>query len=405
MAVYEWLPAPIGLDASRWVTRRGCSNVLVVAHTVVSLHRLLDVVDHVESDPRIQVVFTVAPDAFNHGVHEFVRALGGVVLPWHQATRHRFDLALAAAHGGVHEIHAPLVVMPHGAGYGKRVVPGDRKTPTLAEPPVYGLDAQRLSRDGRVVASALALSHDSQLDVLRRQCPEAVAVAVVVGDPCFDRLVASLPWRERYRSALGVTPDQELLVVSSTWGKHGLFGYYRELLPWIMAQLPPDTFHVAALLHPAVWSAHGRRQVKAWLSECRTLGLTLIEPEMDWRAVIVAADHVIGDNGSVTAYAAAIGRRVLHLPPRLHAVPAPGSPQELVATQAPRLHLTKPLPDQLRSVEPVDGRAVADLITSQPGDAGVVLRRAMYRLLDMPEPDAPVHPIPVPVALDRKHLS
>ncbi|HEX6074172.1 MAG TPA: hypothetical protein VFZ32_02785, partial [Micromonosporaceae bacterium] len=260
------------------------------------------------------------------------------------------------------------------------------------------LDAQRLTRDGKVLASALVLSHDSQLDVLKSQCPEAMPVAVVAGDPCFDRLIASLPWRARYRSALGVPPGPEFLVVSSTWGRHGLFGHYRELLPWIMSELPADRFRVAALLHPGVWSAHGRRQVKAWLSECRASGLVLIEPETDWRAALVAADHVIGDHGSVTAYAAAIGRRVLHLPPPLSVLPAPGSAQALVASDASRLDPARPLLDQLRSARTIDREAVAGRLTSRPGHAEPALRRAMYRLLKLSEPDNVRRPVPVPVA-------
>ena len=119
MSVQEWLEAPIGIDSERWVTRAGCRTAIVVVHTMVSCHRLVDVVDYVESDPRVQTVFTVAPDAFNRAVSDHLTELGALVVPWKQATRERFDLALAAASGGLHELHAPLMVMAHGAGRGK----------------------------------------------------------------------------------------------------------------------------------------------------------------------------------------------------------------------------------------------------------------------------------------------
>lgn len=406
MAFCDWLPAPVGIDASRWVSRPGRRNALVVAHTVTSCQRLLDVVEHIETDPRIQVVFTVAPDAFNHGVGAFLNAMGAVVLPWPQATRERFDLALAAAYGGLHELHAPVVVMAHGAGFGKRAARGCGAGPAAAQRPVYGLDAQRLTRDGKVLASALVLSHDSQLGVLRRQCPEAAPVAVVAGDLCFDRLVASLPRRPRYRAAFGVTADQELVVVSSTWGRHGLFGHHPDLLPQLMTQLPASGFRVAALLHPAVWSAHGRRQIKAWLSECRQAGLLLIEPEADWRSALAAADCVVGDHGSVTAYAAAIGRRVLHLAPPVTALPAPGSAQERVTANAAALDTGRSLLDQIRGARAVDAEAVAGLLTSRPGQAAMALRRAMYRLLNLPEPGRHrrCEPAPVPTASEVASL-
>ncbi|MFC7740294.1 hypothetical protein ACFQXA_03960 [Nocardiopsis composta] len=39
--------------------------------------------------------------------------------------------------------------------------------------------------------------------------------------------------------------------------------------------------------------------------------MRLIPPEQGWQAALVAADAVIGDHGSVTYYAAALGRPVL----------------------------------------------------------------------------------------------
>ncbi|MDI5940006.1 hypothetical protein QLR68_18030, partial [Micromonospora sp. DH15] len=88
----EWSASPIGIDASRWVSRSGCRTVLVVAHTITSCQRLLDVIEYVESDPRVQLVFTVAPDVFNPHVRRFLDRLGALVLPWHQAVREQFDL-------------------------------------------------------------------------------------------------------------------------------------------------------------------------------------------------------------------------------------------------------------------------------------------------------------------------
>ncbi|MFK3984442.1 hypothetical protein ACI2K4_29225 [Micromonospora sp. NPDC050397] len=354
-------------------------------------------VGYLEDDPRIQVVFTVAPDVFNGEVPAYLSGLGALTLPWDQAIRERFDLAIAASYGGLRELHAPLVVMAHGAGHGKRVCPGPQGGRVLADPPVYGLDAQRLVDGGRVLPAALVLSHDSELKVLRRQCPEALETAVVVGDPCFDRLAASLGWRDRYRQALGVDDGRELVVVSSTWGRNGLFGHAPDLLPTVMTQLPQDRFRVAALLHPAVWAAHGRRQVRAWLTDCLAAGLLLPDPTQDWRAVVVAADYVIGDHGSVTAYSAAIGRRVLLLP-GLGVSVASGSPQHLVSVTAPKLDLEQPLTSQLEGAKAVNSDAVRWALTARPGNAAVLLRRTMYELLRLGEPGRHRQVDPVPVA-------
>jgi hypothetical protein len=386
MIDHEWIQAPIGIDSGRWVSRPGCRTLLVVAHTLATCHRLLDVVELVECDPRVQVVFTVGPDVFNVGVKHHLETLGAVVLPWQQAVRETFDVVIAASHGGLHQLHGPLMVMAHGAGRAKIAVGSTRGGPSLKTPTVYGLDAQRLARDGRVLASRILLAHHEEREIVSRQCPEALEAAVVTGDICFDRLVVSLSWRDRYRRALGIGDDQKLVVVSSTWGHNGLFGGAPGLLPQIMNQLPPRKFRVATLLHPAVWGAHGRRQIRAWTRDCQQAGMILPGPGVDWRAVVAGADVLVGDHGSVTAYAAAIGLPILSRAAQGPEMVAPGSPQALAIAGAGRLDPTRSLRAQVRAARPVDVSGVAAAVTSQPGRSHRLVRHELYQLLGLREP-------------------
>lgn len=400
MSTHDWLRAPIGIDSARWVSRPGRRTVLAVVHTVVSSWRILDVVDHVETDPRVQVVYTVAPGVFNRSVADRLRTLGALVVPWSQAVHERFDLAVAAGWRGLTDLHAPLIFMSHGAGHGKlvRPRPGHQRRPETT--PVYGLDSRRLTDDDALLPSVVLLAHHGERDILRRQFPQALPIAEVVGDPSFDRLLASLPCRDEYRRALRVSAGQEVVLISSTWGSDGLFGGDPDLLPRLVRQLPPDRFRVVALLHPAVWEAHGRRQIRAWTADVTDAGLVLPEPTDDWRAYVAAADRVIGDHGSVTAYAAGLGLPVLHLPVRPE-ITAPGSAQHMIASRDGALDRNAPLLPQLRAARPVDREAVLAGLTSRPGQAGPAIRRLMYRMLKLSQPGrhrraAPV-PVPAPV--------
>lgn len=390
----DWLQVPVGLDAHRWVTRHGLLNVLVVVHTVTSGQRLLELIELVERDPRVQVAFTSAPDVFRNGVDGFLRSTGGLVLPWEQVIRERFDLAVAAGYGGLQHLHAPLLVVPHGAGFGKT------HAGTTA---VYGLDAQRLIHNGRVLPDAIVLSHEHQLEVLRDQCPPAVDAAVVAGDPSYDRMIASLPHRDRYRADLGIRPGQNLLVVSSTWGGQSLFGRFEDLFPRLLEELP-SRYRVAALMHPAVWFGHSPRQIRSWLGDCVDAGLVMIDPHVDWRASVVAADLVIGDHGSVSVYASAIGTPVVLVDPGLQAVTASGSPQDLLRHNAVIYNHESSLPgmfEEARARSEQLRDSVVERLTSCPGRSTTLIREAMYRLLGVPVQGRHRAPSPVTITSEE----
>jgi hypothetical protein len=202
-------------------------------------------------------------------------------------------------------------------------------------------------------------------------------------------MLASRPHRGDYRADLGVSERQTLVVVASTWGEHSLFSRQADLLPRLLDELPAERYQVAALLHPAVWFGHGPRQIRSWLADCRNAGLILVEHDHDWRAALLAADHVIGDFGSTAVYAAAAGRPVLltDAPPR---EVTERSPHALLGHIAPRLSPARPLTWQLERAaatwSAADSDAIAAKLTSRPAQAARLLREAMYRLLGLPEP-------------------
>ncbi|WP_324617248.1 hypothetical protein [Streptomyces bicolor] len=136
---------------------------------------------------------------------------------------------------------------------------------------------------------------------------------MLAGDPCWDRMLAARPYRERYRRALGVGRGQRLIVLNSTWNPESLFGdgggddVLPSLLPRLTSEFPADEYRLAAVLHPNIWLGHGPGQLRAWLDRARRAGLALIDPLDGWRQALIASDAVIGDHGSVTYYAAALG--------------------------------------------------------------------------------------------------
>jgi hypothetical protein len=403
MAGEELIDGPYGLRATLGATLLSQRTVLVAVHTLAAGARLMDVWRLLEVDRRIQIVFTRPPGALiARGTDEFLAALGGVVVPWSVATQTRFDLAIAASHGQLERLHAPVVTMSHGIGFSKYSVRYEGFGPQ-APLEVAGLERAELVHRGRVIPSAVLVPTRRNLDRLCRELPEAAGVGVVAGDPCYDRLAASLPLRDDYRRALGVG-DKKLIAVSSTWGSGSLLQRCPDLLSRLAEELPPDDYLLVAIVHPNTWCWHGRRQLTAWYFEAIHRGLIFVPPEEGWRAVLAASDGVIGDHGSVTAYAAAIGIPVLLATFADEDVDLE-SPLRDVARIAPWHRAGQPvrslLPEARAAWSTENSATIRARITDVPGQSARIVRRVMYQLLNLPEPvtEPTVCPVPVPAVV------
>jgi hypothetical protein len=379
------------IEQGHWLTVRDCKRVLVVVHTVTFAQRLREVFELLETDLRVQLVFTVAPHAFGNGTTEFLESLGISAVPWEEALRAEFDLALAAGSRGVHELRAPVVRISHGAGQIKLLTDVTALAPGEPRPPGM-LSRRHLLHEGRLVPAAIVYAHDRDLDELSRSCPEALAVAHVAGDPCVDRIMAGRPRREAYRRALGIEDGQRLVVVTSTWGPASTFGRLDSLLPQLLGQLPGDGHRVAMLVHPNVFAGHGTRQVHGWLSCCRDRGLAVVPPEADWQALLIAADWIIGDHGSLTAYGTLTDATLLLTAGPRREVSA-HSPAALLSAVAPVVSPGYPLAEQLDYAaqlhRPGQYDHVAASLSSAPGRFHRRMRSVLYGLLGLGEPARP----------------
>jgi hypothetical protein len=222
----------------------------------------------------------------------------------------------------------------------------------------------------------------------------------IVGDPCQDRLVASLPLRKAYRRALDVRDDQKLVLVTSTWGAGSLLGRDPGILARLMAELPGARYRVAVALHPDIYDWHGAYQVRSWTEACLRAGMTLLPYPDGWRAALAAADVVIGDHGAVTYYSAALGVPVV-LGAFCDEDVAPGSDVALLGRAAPRLELDRPLLPQLEQAvacyRPGRYERIRSQVTSVPGQARRMIRRVIYEHLGLEEPPGVPRTDPVPV--------
>jgi hypothetical protein len=366
-------------------------RILAIARTVTSTLRLLEAVSCLDGDTRVEVIFTINDSSpFSGGVRGLLEDAGARVIGWGQARRERFDLAVTASENTeLAGLDAPVLILPHGIGFHKLLPdtrPGDTRQPASRR--LSGAPRRADVDGGRVT---VAVSHPDQAAQLIEHSPYLAGLTALVEDPVHSRLLASLPFRDRYRSALDLG-DRRLVVFGSTWGPESLFGRWPDLPARLLAELPADEYRVAAVLHPNVWSGHQAWQLRSWLARARAAGLLVMPPEGSWPALLAAADCLIGDHGSVSLYAAAAGLPVLLAPFGVETVP--GTAIARLGELVNRLDPEASLLGQVRAARRPPGAGTPFAADARP------LRAVMYDLMKLPAPPfeqpRPGYPVPGP---------
>lgn len=367
--------------ANRWDTVRPLRRVLVVVRSPAAFDRLDDIVPLLLHDLRLDVWFTVDPgSSFSGRLRERLSTAGALLVPWQEVDQHQFDLIIAASENSdFSRLRGPIVLFPHGAGY-------HRRSPRHPEWP-SGLRKTALIQHDQVLPHSIVVADDAQVEIMRSVDPRLASHALVAGDPCLDRLRASMPHRNLHRRTYQAD-DRHLVLVCSTWGPNSLYGQRPDLAEQLVTSLPADEYRVVLTLHPNVWERHGSLQLTAWLRRATSSGLVVTAPTGDWRSAMLAADVVISDHGSLTCYAAAIGLPTLVAADGGDEV-IPGSPMAELLGRLPRLT------DDPR--QELTGTLLAPTRSSSP-PATDTLAEHLYTVLGLPvvadAPDRPAVPQP-----------
>jgi hypothetical protein len=381
-----------------WYSVRPQRTVLAVARTVTTAIALLDGLPDLLGDHRVETLFTVMPrqrDAnFERGIERLLHDAQVRLIPWNEAVARRFDLVVTASYEGyLTELSGPLFMLRHGAAIGKNIsLPADGRLPVTSD----GLGS-----------TTMVLSHSEQ--AAHYLVDDERVRLLVAGDPVLDRLRASLPGRDRYRDALEIPNGIRLVAMTSTWGEHSLIAVRPDLPARLLAELPADEFCVAAILHPSVWFGHSGWQIRTWLRSAIDAGLVLAAPRGAWRGLLVAADAVVGDHGSVTLHAAALGKPVCLGTCESGELIA-GAPSAQLEDAMPFLDASAALRPQIQSLiaehDPDRYREIIERAFEFPGASHAILRRAMYELLGLDEPAQPPRVLAVDLPeVIREHVT
>ncbi|KIZ19692.1 translation initiation factor 2 [Streptomyces natalensis ATCC 27448] len=356
--------------------------MLFAARSAVALYRLLDVSPVFSGDHRITRLFTLVPGSdFGVDVLSAIEAVGGRTVPWSEACAGTYDLVVAASpKGDVPMLRGTHVLLPHGAGFNKSL-PEEGSADSAS-----GLDPAYLLRADDAAPIALhAVAHPEQLARLAAVAPQAARNTKVIGDPTLERVLASYPRRDHYRTALGTGP-RKLLVLASTWGPDSLIRRRPELPAQLAAHLPHDAYQLALIVHPNERSLLGTYELTERLAPALDAGMILANPHEEWASVLIAADALVTDHGSTALYYAAPQDRPLVSVSRDCAELIPGSPMDVLLGHIPELGSAEAIEDAVRAYRPGTGRAAAQAAFAYQGSALNRLRGELYALVGLTPP-------------------
>ncbi|QSB05682.1 hypothetical protein [Natronoglycomyces albus] len=367
-------------------------HILLTGRTLQALARLhFDVRPLLATDSRLRLTYSTHPGSqFESGARQLSNQLTHTVIPWSEVNALQPDLTISAsAHHDLPDLPGKLLLLPHGAGHGRRRTGIDG---------VSGVSADQLRGHSGNLPDALALPGVAARDRLAIDFPEALPKAAVIGDVCLERLRGSAHCRSQYRRHLGIG-ERTLVVVASTWGPHSAYAANPSLPRRLLAQLPSDDYAVAFIPHPNVGTEHRGPLPELQRPACEN-GLIMPIAQEGWRALLIASDIVIGDHGSVTLYAAALDKPIALASFGSAEIPA-GEPLRAFGATAPRFTTDTSWLGQLESLrdDPPSGRyrEFTDQILYEPESArqtrsasdtpAALLTEMIYDLLDLDLPE------------------
>lgn len=389
---------PAAHDAHDWQSCRSGLIFYCFVRTFVSAIQLYQELLVFEGDTRVKLVWIHCPGSkLEHPLSEWLRGKGIDLVPYEKAKAGRRDLILTTSEwiDPIPFSPTPVIVIPHGVGFHKYVpdpVTGVSRLAGLARP--EGL------RTGQVTQ---VVTHPDQARQLAEASEHTIGRTALGGCSNFDLLQNSRGERATYQNALVVTDNQRLIVLSSTWGPGSLFDQRFDLIGRLLAQLPFERYRLATFLHPGVWSLESESEILRRLSQHINSGLMVIPTTEGWHGTLLAADLLIGDNGSVSLLGA-----TMDIPLLLGTFSENVVPGTVMADLGdgmatfidPDGDLRQQIEDEIKRHDSTRAAQLIERTIARPGESGELLRALCYTLVKQPVPTdelpARIAPVPVP---------
>lgn len=219
-----------------------------------------------------------------------------------------WDLIIFADHNNTRWFHPdiPKILYGHGLSSGKSHGPGGSWA--------YGQNA--LDCKGKSLYEAIFVESSYYQAITLRENPALKGRLAVVGSLMADKLIALEQKRTAVRQDLGIRPDEQVLVIFSTWGPYSLIQRFG---PTLLDQISEivGAYKVYFIIHPLNDREEFPHKNVIWesLAEFKHNGVAeRVNPDQSWFPYLVAADIVLTDHTSLLLYYTLLQKPVLFVP-------------------------------------------------------------------------------------------
>lgn len=197
----------------------------------------------------------------------------------------------------------PTLRIPHGIA--NKMVAGQLYT--------YGKSCY--DKRGKILYSCIFASSKTELDLALGMNPAFSDVVTVVSNLKCDLILDQSRQRDDIRYKLGVSPDEKLILVASTFGPNCLFNVIGDALLAEIERLSGQ-YRFSLTIHPLEYVASLPNK-PSWgerLSVFKEKGCLVITPGESWEPYMIASDVIITDHTSLSLFGLVLERPYIFSP-------------------------------------------------------------------------------------------
>jgi hypothetical protein len=245
---------------------------------------------------------------------------------------------------------------------------------------------------GQIMYSCIFASSEYEKKIAVDYDHEYDGVVKVVGSLQDDQLLDMMNQRKAIRKSFGIKDEEIAVFIVSTWGQNCLFRRWGAAIV-NEARKIKDKYRFIISIHPLEYRENpaGKENLMQYFKLLDGEGFLIRDPSEDWKKYLIACDLIITDHTALSAHGALIKRPFVYVPLPDDAI-EPESPISMLKNISPVLQDdARDLPEKIEEAltkYPYDRMdEVAKAINSYPGESKKRIRKEIYDLLKLKQPE------------------